>query len=79
MKTFSRMLEVLFQQNQGGILLSWAVGLTEGRRMLLQTGNYSQLQPGGLSRRWPCRSTGAATGRLAESRSGAAVLTGRPC
>ena len=54
-------------------MLGWAGELTEGRRMLVQTGNDSQLRWGELSRRQPCCSTGAGTGRLAESRSGATV------
>jgi len=77
MQTFSRILEVLFQHKQGGMLvLDWADELTEGRRILVQTGQASQLQWGGLSRRQPHHSTSVGTVELTKCRSGAAMLTG---
>lgn len=55
MQTFSLMLEVLFQHNQGETeMLCWAGEVPEGRRMVVQTGNDSQLWRDGLSRLHPC-------------------------
>lgn len=78
MQTFSRILEVLLQHKQGGTLMfGWTGELTEGRRVLGQTGHNSQIQHGGLSGQQPCCSTSAGTGRLAGYRSDAVVLTGQ--
>lgn len=55
MQTSSLMLEVLFQHKQGGTqVFGWAGEVPEGRRMLVQTGNDSQLWRDGLSRLHPC-------------------------
>lgn len=54
MQTVSLMREVLFQHKQGGTqVLGWAGEVPEGRRMLVQTGNDSQLWRDGLSRLRP--------------------------
>lgn len=55
MQTVSLMLEVLFQHKQGGTqMLGWTGEVPEDRRMLVQTGNGSQLWRDGLSRLHPC-------------------------
>lgn len=53
-QTFTLILEVLLQHKQGGTqVLGWAGEVPEDRRMLVQTGNDSQLR-GGLARLHPC-------------------------